>query len=166
MELMGTELEPDWAIHGGSYECGIVSKDRTNSELPQLRASKNELTRCEAASPAPDFRFHYRYTAAAIAWQAAALLPNNSDETAKVLWTAGCWLKNRDPENADVFYKSLVRRCRKTALGEEADRIRWFPELDESGKIIPGPTRRKEKTAPPAPAPNETTTPAPEPPVQ
>jgi len=53
-------------------------------------------------------------------------------------------LQGCDPESADRFYKSLVKRCRKTELGEEADRIRWFPKLDESGKIIPGKTRRKE----------------------
>ena len=36
-------------------------------------------------------------------------MPNNSDETARVLCTAGAWLKMRDPETADIFYKALVK---------------------------------------------------------
>jgi LysM repeat protein len=78
-------------------------------------------------------------------------MPNNSDETARVLWTAGGWLKNRDPQAADIFYKALVRRNRKTALGMEADRIRWFPELDEQGKVIPRKPSHPESMQPPAP---------------
>nr|MCU0585088.1 CDC27 family protein [Desulfobacterales bacterium] len=31
MELVGTEMEPDWAVHEGQYEYGITATDRTNS---------------------------------------------------------------------------------------------------------------------------------------
>ncbi|MEO1369736.1 MAG: hypothetical protein AAFX50_21350, partial [Acidobacteriota bacterium] len=58
------------------------------------------------------------------------LLPDQSEQTARVLATAGTWLKNLDPDRADRFYKALVRRCGETALGREADRRRWFPDLD------------------------------------
>ena len=159
MELMGTALDPDWTIHRGGYEYGIAADNRTNYGPVVLRPTKDEIVRSKASVPDPNVRFHYRYTAAIIAWQAASLMPNNSDETAKMLWTAGCWLKNRDPKGADVFYKALVRRCRKTALGEEADRIRWFPQLDEAGKIIPGKTRRKEPSPTPAPPSNDSPAP-------
>ncbi len=54
-----------------------------------------------------------------------------------MLCIAGTWLKNTDPKEADVFYKSLVRRCRKTAIGKLADRMRWFPVLDHDGNIVP-----------------------------
>ena len=64
-----------------------------------------------------------------------------------MLWTAGRWLKVRDPEFADLFYKALVHRCRKTELGDAADRQRWFPELDENGK--PVVTRKQPAVAPP-----------------
>jgi hypothetical protein len=60
-----------------------------------------------------------------------------------VLCQAGVWLKNRDPDTADIFYKALVRRCRKTALGREADLRRWFPDLDENGPAL-HPTRFPE----------------------
>ena len=79
--------------------------------------------------------------------EAANLLPDNHDETARILCIAGCWLKNRDPIAADVYYKALVRRCRKTALGAEADRLRWFPRIDEEGKLLP-------RVPPPGPRPN------------
>jgi hypothetical protein len=75
--------------------------------------------------------------AAAMGWQAALLMPDNSDATARVLCEAGTWIKYLDPQRADVFYKALVRRCRKTAIGDQADKMRWFPVLDANGKPIP-----------------------------
>src|SRR5437868_3918205 len=33
--------------------------------------------------------------------------------------------------------KSFVRRNRKTALGAQADLRRWFPDIDESGNLLP-----------------------------
>lgn len=79
----------------------------------------------------PLLRFHYRYRAAALAWEAAEQMPDNTEETARVLCTAGTWLKYRDPQAADRFYKALVNRCRQTVLGQEADRLRWFPNLPD-----------------------------------
>ena len=64
-------------------------------------------------------------------------MPDNSDDTARALCLGGTWIKALDPKAEDVFYKSLVRRCRKTALGAEADRIRWFPAVDADGNMRP-----------------------------
>jgi hypothetical protein len=36
-----------------------------------------------------------------------------------------------------VFYKALVRRCRQTELGDLADRMRWFPRVNEEGDLLP-----------------------------
>jgi LysM repeat protein len=142
MELIGTEVEPDWHVHGGEFEEGVTTTDRvTNEDAAILVASAEEVHRSAEHHADPEMRFHYRYQAAALAWEAAKLMPNNSDATAYVLWTAGCWLKNRDPQTADLFYKALVWRNRKTALGAEADRRRWFPRLDENGNIVPRPPR-------------------------
>ena len=138
MDLLGTEVGPDWRIHGGSFEEGVsVSQRAAFATNATVAASEDEIARAEANHPAPDQRFHYRYRAASFAWAAAALLPNNSDELAQVLCTGGSWLKNRDPDTADLFYKALVRRCRKTAIGAQADRMRWFPELDTNGVPVP-----------------------------
>jgi len=138
MELIGTEVAPDWHYHLGEFDYGVNSEERSTNNLAVIvRPSKDELERSSQHQPDPDVRFHYRYQAASLAWQAAKLLPDNNDQTAFILWQGGSFLKYRDPQTADFFYKALVRRNRKTALGAEADRQRWFPILDENGKIVP-----------------------------
>jgi hypothetical protein len=138
MELIGAEVEPDWHIHDGQFEEGVTIASRgTNDSTTVLFATDEELERAHQHRVVPDERFHYRYQAAALAWEAAALMPNNAADTARILCTAGSWLKNIDAQSADVFYKSLVRRCRKTDIGELADRMRWFPDLDANGNPVP-----------------------------
>ena len=132
MALLATELEPDGAIDQGQYgerlEGGQMKAARVRSEEDKVvPATDDERKRATANVVEPDKRFHYRYVAADHAWAAARLMPDNADETARVLWEAGCWLKGRDPQAADRFYKALVRRCGKTRLGQEADKLRWFP---------------------------------------
>jgi hypothetical protein len=140
MELFGTELEPDWAITGGDYDLGsgFWESRATNVTLAKIYLVGNdEIMRSSSRNVDPEKRFHYRWQAAELAWEAAALLPDNSDETARMLCTGGSWIKRLDPQSADKFYKALVRRCRKTAIGKQADQMRWFPTLDEDGNPIP-----------------------------
>lgn len=158
MELMGTELGPDWFIHDGAYDWGLGCEDRvTSSSGAWLNvAGAAELARVQNHVPDPNKRFHYRYQAASLAWEAAKLLPDNSDETARILCAAGTWLKVRDPDTADIFYKALVRRCRHTAIGAQADTMRWFPVLDDAGDPRPyyrisEPTVPEEAPIPPPP---------------
>jgi tetratricopeptide (TPR) repeat protein len=136
MELLGTELEPDWTVHGGAFEIGLWVEHRRESALrdAMLQPSDAELRRAANHEVEPPKRFHYRYIAAEIAWEAARLMPDNEDQTARVLLEAGSWLKHRDPEAADRFYKALVRRCGNTEIGKFADKLRWFPLLDEEGR--------------------------------
>ena len=142
LELFGTETEPDWRWHDGDYTDGPSLATRlATTNLVRLAATAEEQRRATQHKPEPDKRFHYRYVAADLAWQAALLMPNNSDDTARVLCEGGSWLKVLDPKAADVFYKALVRRCRKTALGAEADRLRWFPSL-EPKQTTPAPTNQ------------------------
>lgn len=159
MELMGRELAPDWFIHGGDFDWGLTWSDReTNGHSTILNVpTPTEQQRVKEHHADPEVRFHYRYQAAFLAWEAAKLLPNNSDETARVLCTAGSWLKIRDAETADLFYKALVRRCRRTAIGEQADRMRWFPVLDADGNPLPY-RPRLETVAAPEPATESTAT--------
>lgn len=148
MELLSTEVEPDWSIYGGGYAWSSFAESRTNDSFKYLGASADELRRSGEHHPNPEERFHYRYQAAFLGWEAAKLLPDNSDETARILCTAGSWLKDRDPDTADIFYKALMRRCRKTAIGALADKIRWFPVLDENGNLK---LARLELATPPKP---------------
>jgi hypothetical protein len=135
MELLGTEAGPDWHLYDGNFEGSLTIEARTNEEPELIAASADELKRNAESKTEPDKRFHYRYQAAELAWDAAKLMPDNSADTARVLCTAGSWLKYRDPDGADRFYKALVRRCRKTEIGAKADATRWFPELDEDGNL-------------------------------
>lgn len=139
MELLGTELTPDWFINGGNWEEGMSAASRSQEgKINKVNvATEEELERAAQHHSDPVARFHYRYQAAFLGWEAAKLLPDNSDETARVLCTAGSWLKARDPATADIFYKALVRRCRRTAIGSQADAMRWFPVLDANGQPKP-----------------------------
>lgn len=145
MELLATELEPDWAVWGGGYDSGSSAADRM--EVSALAGgvfapSKLEIDRINAHR-VPEHRFHYRYRAAELAGWAASLMPNDDDETARVLWTAGQWLAARDPKAAKPFYQALVIRCGNTALGREAAKRRWFPDhlaerfaIDEAASTV------------------------------
>jgi hypothetical protein len=149
LEVIGTEVAPDWRYHQGQFDWGVDGESRGSNELAvAVRPAKDELRRNAQHRPDPDRRFHYRYQAASLAWEAAKLLPDNNDQTAYILWKGGCFLKNRDPETADLFYKALVRRNPKTALGAEADRQRWFPVLDGNGNIVPDQRKPAEPPAP------------------
>jgi len=129
MELLGTELAPDWSIYGGQYDHTDIATARgASSRLSVIIAGPAELARATKPEIFLDRRFHYRYIAAEHAWDAARLLPDESERTAMILWQAGSWLKWEDPGTADRFYKALVRRCGTTALGAAADRLRWFPQ--------------------------------------
>lgn len=128
LDLVGTELGPDAVIYGGQYETASLEEEKEmRSEGPLLKASSDELARIGRSGVVPDARWHYRFVAAQLGWDAAVLMPDEDAETAKVLWTAGSWLKNQDREAADRFYKALVRRCGKTDLGKRAEELRWFP---------------------------------------
>lgn len=128
MELQGTELAPDFAINEGSYQ-GYSSVLNTRSKAGGIaKPSDDEITRALAVQVTPNRRYHYRYQAADLAWQAALLLPDNSTELAELLTEAGGWLKARDPLAAERFYKALVNRCPDTDAGREAKRAHWFPK--------------------------------------
>lgn len=127
MEMTGTEIEPDWTLFLGAYDF-LDSYKENRAESRLFIRTPEEAARVGKYQVEPR-RFHYRYRAADLAWEAAKLLPRG-DRKAEMLATAGNWIKNRAPEAADRFYKELVRCCRATDLGREADDLRWFPEAD------------------------------------
>ncbi len=133
ISLFGTEESPDWAaLGGGNYEMDSLAEARARDAPEQLApASFDERDRARRHRVDLAKRWHYRYLAADLAWEAAELMPDQTDETAQLLREAGSWLMVKDPPAADRFYKALVRRCGKTDLGREADRLRWFPRAPE-----------------------------------
>jgi hypothetical protein len=132
MDLMGTELFPDAQFYGGRHEAVAMDDLRIElAEKNELKISAEERKRVAVPSATPNERFHYRYKAADLAWDAIALIKADRDATAEKLIIAGSWLKDRNPKAADRFYKELVRKCPNTKLGKEAEKLRWFPKLPD-----------------------------------
>ncbi len=141
MNLLGTALEPDWSIWLGEYTMEPVGVERqalAHAAAGSLLAPPPAELAQLAATPVPAQRFHYRYRAADLAWWAASLMPNDSDETAKIIDDAGCWLKDRDPVAANKFFQALVIRCGNTALGQTAAKAHWFPVVKPAGSTGAG----------------------------
>lgn len=129
LELIGTEAAPDYAVVDGEYELNDEwyahhPESRTANKV--FRSTAGERARL-ARNPQPAKRFHYRYVAADLAWEAAKLLPDG-DERAGMLATAGNWIKGRDPKAAYPFYQELARG--KSDLARKAKELHWLPEAD------------------------------------
>ena len=148
MELFGFETGPDNAFCGGSFPIENVGDLRAReywapgwwwssnsdakpdeSQRPVFPATSDEIWRMRHYGPRIDKRFHYRHTAADLAWRAAELMPRDAEQTARVLGIAGSWLKRKEPQDADRFYKAMVRRNPNVPLAQAADQKRWFPEI-------------------------------------
>lgn len=130
MELLGTEVEPDWFLYKGDFVRKSASDIRVLPSSDKLvSVTVDEQFRLKQ-NVVPEKRFHYRYIAVELAWEAADLLPDEQDQTARVLCIAGSWLAAKEPKAADRFYKAMVRRCGTTKLGKEADKLRWFPKVE------------------------------------
>ncbi|MFA6242920.1 MAG: hypothetical protein WC655_18415 [Candidatus Hydrogenedentales bacterium] len=178
MELMGTELEPDWTYLSGNFELDGPTYHRAYDEAKTatleypwsegddqsiieqvspnfkqaIQATADEKKRVWDHAPTPNKRFHYRYSAADLMWQCAAQLPGNDPMTLRALYWGGTYLKHRDPEAADRFYKAMVRRNWRMPFAQMADKMRWFPEQepDENGNAIPIATPDQAGTQEPA----------------
>lgn len=142
MELCGTEDAPDFYVFDGDFAPGYVRgyqdcylckydlvfgswtfcpkhvQERTWN--PGLRAVKNYLT-----VPLHQ-RFHYRYLAAELALEAGELAEDQELRALIHLFGGEC-LRRTSAREADIFYKRLVLRSRKTKLAKAADRACWFP---------------------------------------
>ncbi|MEN8724344.1 MAG: hypothetical protein ABF322_04655 [Lentimonas sp.] len=138
MQLFGTELEPDFAWFGGSLEWGATATERLEGYYYGYSSPSREISyvtddeklRLERSETRPNKRFHYRYRAIQLAELAAGLLPNDSDDAARIYVIAGSWVKLRDPQGANHLYKQLVVRCPHTELGMAAMKTNWFPKVD------------------------------------
>jgi hypothetical protein len=143
MELMGTQMEPDGFKSKGEFHPGELDLERrrelaSGSEPGEfepihlfIAATKDEKDRIQKSAPDPDQRFHYRYAASELAWKAALLLPDGSEELADVLNCAGHWIRNDNSKRPDRFYFAIEKRCSKTVLGKQVIAKHWF--LEPSG---------------------------------
>lgn len=157
-ELFSSDTAPDSGIYGWSFsspefnmfrvqtegwsmswEDDSVGKPSDFAEDRPIPAITSEELRRVASHPMPNpNRFHYRYVAADLAWEAARHLPDNDPSLAPLYNTAGQWLAARDPIAADRFYQAMVKRCKETEMGQAADKKRWFIQDAEPLEELPG----------------------------
>ncbi len=146
LEIMGTEVEPDGFLSEGNYPQGnldtervegvrvsteyddkkqedVLKKKRTRLSIPPTAAEKQRIT---ANSPHPTRRYHYRWVAADLAWRAAGLMIDGTEELADVLNTGGGWISDRDDKGADKFIQAIERRCPHTDIGKAESAKHWF----------------------------------------
>ena len=123
MDLLGSELAPDWRLVRGDW---FNSDDNIITNSAELLTPK-ALRRIAKSVAVPDRRFHYRFVAADLMKHCAELLPDNDVLTAEALYLGGVYLRNSDPAAADYFYKNLVRRNPNLLIAQQADTLRWFP---------------------------------------
>ncbi len=134
MELTGTELDPDWTLHGGTYSEGDweyqtdYSKiDRIDSttyswidtiyrQIPISRyqfepgfATAEEYRRLKATQVVPYRRYHYRWVASDQALEAAHLVSPRSQAFAAYCFTAQGYISNLDHEGSQAIYRYYVR---------------------------------------------------------
>lgn len=109
-------------VSGGEWEENPILKHRFAENLAgteeRARVASRDISR---------FVNDRRFRAAMLAQNAASLLPNNDERTARILCTAGVWLRFRDPKTADTFYRAIVIRCPKTEIGKRCSELHWFP---------------------------------------
>jgi len=120
LELLGYELDPDYQIWGGSFAYGYADEagDASPSPFSIALVGSDETARTAASAAVPAQRFHYRYTAARLAANAADLLPPRSQAFAAVLCHATGWLLYRDPEAAQNLYRRYLRQGAYVAWGD------------------------------------------------
>jgi hypothetical protein len=103
MDILGTEIGPDYYNVGGEYDC-CIGQDNPKG----VYVTTGEKTRAAASVAAPNIRYHYRYIAVDDASRAADLLPARSQAFAAVLCKASGWMMQTPGEGARA--KSLYQR--------------------------------------------------------
>ena len=92
LELLGTELDPDYAAAAGDFQVYPPTIDRFTASQTgtggPLAATAAEEALWRASAPEPDRRWHYRHEAARLAVEAAALLDDDDPDVAVELSVA------------------------------------------------------------------------------
>lgn len=109
-------------VSDGEWEENPILKQR----FAENSAGAEERSRVESRDISR-FVNDRRFRAAMLAQNAASLLPNNDERTARLLCTAGVWLRYRDPKTANDFYRAIVIRCPQTQIGRHCSELHWFP---------------------------------------
>ncbi len=110
LELLGTEVEPDWSIHGGNYQEGITVADRATLRGTNFLApSAEEIERGARHAADPELRWHYRYTAGALAAQGARLMRDAEMPAVPERNTPGSCLKRLEKSSGSTITPPCLR---------------------------------------------------------
>ena len=130
MELLGSELSPDMAVYDGSFGMDPFPLKPTDYVSP------GESARVNASAVVPDARYHYRYLAADLAQQAAALVPARSQAYAAMMCSATSWVIDIDAKRASAIYGRYRHEGAHVGWGRQFGRncpqpnfesARWLP---------------------------------------
>jgi hypothetical protein len=124
MDILGTEIGPDYYNVGGLYDC-CIGQDAPKGAY----VTAGEQARAAASVVQPNIRYHYRYIAVDDASRAADLLPARSQAFAAVLCKATGWMMQTPGEGARA--KSLYQRYVKNG-----PRVTWAKTF---GRKCPDP---------------------------
>ena len=135
MALLGTELDSDWFLYEGQYENDSFAKARARNGSKRIGPTEDEKKRARESAAKPAKRFHYRYRGMELAKEAAALLPDNTVEKARILATAGNWVEGRDPEAAKPFLEAILSCCGGTDIATRAKRVNAIPNVPDACEV-------------------------------
>lgn len=132
LELLGTEVGPDWGWAEGEFDLDAwrteeedavkaaeaagdhvrtASAARAPRGVPAAvhEASQAERERVRAHQPPSPLRFHYRQTASRLAEEAAQHVPPRSQAYAALLCQAARYASRTDPERVQALWKTYVK---------------------------------------------------------
>lgn len=140
---------------GDAKEAGAPSAKAMPIFIPSTLPERKRIAQ---SHPERELTRPYTRFAAELALKAAALLPDNAEETADVLNRAGRWIQDIDNPAADKIYFQIEKRCPQTAIGQAIIKKHWFiepngPWTSESAEKEP----ESEREPGSEPAPSETT---------
>jgi cellulose synthase operon protein C len=117
MQILGFELDPDWAMYDGNFDLGVDwllsdeerARGRRDALVPRPAFSTyDEQLRVMSTAAKPLARFHYRVVAGELAAEAAALLPPRSHAYAAALCEAAAHVGVAEGARASAYYQRYV----------------------------------------------------------
>jgi hypothetical protein len=106
LEILGTEIAPDWAWVSGDFDVGEYFRASKESAL----VCDAERARVSAHVPRPAGRFHYRFLASDLSLAAATLVPQRSQAYASLLCHAARFVRGVDSERAAALWRTYVAK--------------------------------------------------------
>jgi hypothetical protein len=132
MELLGTEVDPDWHLFDGGFGVLPFVVGRSDPKTHQhLLPTADERRRVERSQAVPVKRFHYRYQGMDLALEAAKLLPPG-EERARLLATAGNWVEGKDPRGARPLYDAIQSCCANTEIARRSRKAHAITNVQDA----------------------------------